>query len=84
MPHDEGRPPEGTPQATAARDPSIQPRPRRGGSPSDGSSVALWRSSKGQPKWSIRVVGGTTEAELDELVRLALRAERQLTDGPQP
>jgi hypothetical protein len=90
MPHDESRPPEGAAPATAAREYTVRPRPRKAGDKAPGepqrSSVSLWRSPKsGRPSWSIRVVAGTSEAEVDELVRLALRAEHRLTDPePQP
>jgi hypothetical protein len=52
-----------------------EPEPQR-------SAVSLWRGAgRGARRWSVRVVAGTTEAELDELVRLAERAADRLEGG---
>jgi hypothetical protein len=45
--------------------------------------VSLWRSARGKPYWSIRVVSGATEAEIDGLVDLAVRAEARLHQRPE-
>lgn len=64
----------------------VRPRPRRPDPPSPAppeparSRVSLWRNAAGKPKWSISIVAGTTEAEVDELVRLARHAEDRLND----
>jgi hypothetical protein len=52
-----------------------EPEPHR-------SSVRYYRApGRGRPKWSVHLVAGVTEADVDELVRLALRAGDRLDGG---
>jgi hypothetical protein len=44
-----------------------------------GTAVKLWRRTpSSKPGWSIHVARDATEAEVDRLVALALRADRSL------
>jgi hypothetical protein len=44
------------------------------------STVKIWGSPRA-PRWSITCVEGTSQAEMHELVNLALDAHSQLRDG---
>ena len=53
-------------------------QPTSGSLPS-GSSVSLWRTNGGRPRWSVRVAVGEPQGEVSEAARIAVETDAMLT-----